>query len=419
MKHTIRITPLKIGIVLLLIYAFFIGLFTRYMPDVLQLAFLMLALFCIIVGKKSIKKKQAAMPVLSLFCMLIILLNRNARFLQGAVSLDLGILIALMAFFFLCDTDKWFACYSKTMIYLGIFYAATTIFLFLFPSVYTRFVAPLFYGNAMQYGIRLAEGGYAVGFSSHYSTTAIYLAVTISIPIVVLFRKDIVQEHMKKYALLLTALLFVSVLLTGKRAHSVFILFSGIVAYYFLNREKKLKRVFYLFGGVCALLVVFIIAAQFFPALLNILTRFQMTMERGDITSGRGELYQECFEMFQSNPLFGTGWGSYTYYTRSTLLSAHNVYFQLLAENGILLSIPFFCFIFGNYSHVVKVSSKANIFVQNNQKAELAMLASALFTQTFFILYCLTGNPLYDFQMFFPYILSCAIGEYFYKKVYR
>ena len=29
--------------------------------------------------------------------------------------------------------------------------------------------------------------------------------------------------------------------------------------------------------------------------------------------------------------------------------------------------------------------------------------------QLFFIMYCMTGNPLYDYANLFPYMMSCAI----------
>ena len=44
-------------------------------------------------------------------------------------------------------------------------------------------------------------------------------------------------------------------------------------------------------------------------------------------------------------------------------------------------------------------------------------LAYALGFQTFFILYCLSGNPLYDTEMFVPYFLACAFTIYYDSKL--
>ena len=40
------------------------------------------------------------------------------------------------------------------------------------------------------------------------------------------------------------------------------------------------------------------------------------------------------------------------------------------------------------------------------------MLSISVAEQTLFLLYCLTGNPLYDPQALFPYACSVAAGEY-------
>lgn len=413
----IRFRYTDLGILMLLLYAFFLGLFIRYIPNIINFVLLLFGVLCIVAGNKKINIKQPVISWFAIVCILIVLLNRNARFSNGFFRIDFCIVISLITYILICSSDKWHKSYTSIMFFGGVFYGVTTIFLFLFPDIYMNYVLELFSGNTMNTNIRLIEGGYAVGFSSNFSTTAMYIAVTISIPIVVFLKKDLFDKKVQKGFYFLTIILYVAVLLTGKRAHSLLIIFSGIIAYWYLNREKKIYSLFYVIGGVCTIMVVFYISAQIFPPIYNIVNRFESKMASGDLLSGRGELIRECLTMFEQNPIFGTGWGSYTYHTSSGLIDAHNVYMQLLAENGILLSIPFFGFIICNYLHVVKVAMKADIFVKHNKCKELGILSSALFLQTFFVLYCFTGNPLYDLQIFFPYILSCAIGEYFYRSV--
>ena len=46
-------------------------------------------------------------------------------------------------------------------------------------------------------------------------------------------------------------------------------------------------------------------------------------------------------------------------------------------------------------------------------------LTLSISMQTMFLLYCLTGNPLYDSQMLIPYLCSCAMGEYYILRINR
>ena len=408
----------NVGITLLLLYAFFIGIFKRFLPNTAILFFLMLSLICVLIGNRfKVKKTSSFIFYDTVACILIVLFNRNARFAHGFFGLDFCIVLAFFVYLLLSYTNAWHNCYSKNMLYFGIFYGFTTIFLALFPSIYLNYVLPLFPENELS-NLRLINKGIVVGFSSHFSTTAIYLVTTLSIPIIALLKKESFKKKERKLYLMLVVILFVSVLLTGKRAHSVFALFSAIVTYWILNREKKIKRGFYLFGGICAAVVVFYVIAQFLPQANNVIIRFIDKMDADNLLSGRVIMYLECLKMFKSNPIFGLGWGSFTYFTTfNNVNNAHNVFFQLLAENGLVLSIPFVIFIVYNYVHAVRIAMKAAIFVSKGRRKELCLVGSSLFLQTFFVLYCLTGNPLYDFQILMPYILSCAVSEYYYKDL--
>ena len=44
-------------------------------------------------------------------------------------------------------------------------------------------------------------------------------------------------------------------------------------------------------------------------------------------------------------------------------------------------------------------------------------LSYSLSFQTFFLLYCVSGNPLYDKEMFIPYFLACSLTLYYNAKL--
>ena len=167
-------------------------------------------------------------------------------------------------------------------------------------------------------------------------------------------------------------------------------------------------------GGV----VLFIIGCQFVPELANFVIRFQQTAEAGDITLGRLDNSVVAIELFKKNALFGIGWDAFKYYYQGiygTLLNVHNVYVQVLAENGLFGAVPFYAFFIISFVRAVKylyVLRKSRI---KSSERDL-FLAISIAMQVLFLLYCLTGNPLYDQQIFYPYICAIASGEYYIRN---
>lgn len=399
----------KIGTVLLLTISFFIGLKRL---NYVFLMFQVAAIFCVLISEKKIDRHQQMMPIVSLLCIAIIICNRNARLLHSSSSflLDLRICTGFLFYFLIFKRCNWYNTLIKSLIILGVFYGITTLYLYLFPDIYYRYVVPLF-GNGM---VNLVKRGYAVGFSKHHSTTAMYHAITIGIPACAFVRKDYVGSKHKNIMILFATILYIGVILTGKRAHSIFIPICVIVCYYFFSPNRKINTQAKIIGGILLFIGVFYISTQLIPSLNNVFIRFQSKIENDDITSGRDKLLQDCLYLFSENPVIGSGWGSFMYYTQSGMENAHNVYAQLIAENG-LLSIPFFVFIFGSIWHTCKA---IHIIVDEkieHNKSFMICLIFSLYIQVFFALYCFTGNPLYDCQVVFPYVLGCAIGENAYR----
>ena len=94
------------------------------------------------------------------------------------------------------------------------------------------------------------------------------LAVCFSVP----FASLIAEK--KKNNLIVCFLLLGSVLLTGKRAHAIFILAAVVITYYVLNSNKPLTRWGKIIIGLVIAACILTIAAEFVPSLLNVVYRF-------------------------------------------------------------------------------------------------------------------------------------------------
>lgn len=405
-------TFIKAGLIILLFISFFIGFQEKY--SFVKNAYLILqiiAVLCIMISEKKIRIDTKTIPMVALICIIIIICNRNARLLHGSFALDSRICTAFLVYFLIYRKTSWYNTLIKSLIILGIFYGFTTIYLYIYPQAYFRYVVPLF-GTKME---DLYQKGYAVGFSRHFSTTAIYHSVTLGIPVCVFVRKNNIGNKQKVLFAFLSVILYIGVLLTTKRAHSIFIPISAVFCYYAFSKEKSIGTKAKIVGGILLFLVVIYISIQIVPSLNNILIRFERKIESGDVTSGRTDILQECKTLFIYNPIIGSGWGSFTYYTAYGVQNAHNVYAQLVAENGVLLSIPFYVFIFGSIWHTIKAAHIAAKGIKQLSSSFQICLVYSLYIQIFFVLYCFTGNPLYDFQFVLPYMLGCAIGENAYR----
>ena len=406
------------GVALLLIYSFFIGLDISLFKNPISLTLLLgLALFLILCVTGIPTSNVNSPVVLSSICVAVILLNRNHRLANGVYKTEIQICIMFFVFFLLCTTSCWHKLLISFLVFFGLFYSVSTIVLFFIPQLYLEVVVPLFGGtDAMESMIKAVNSGLAAGFSAHYSTTAIYLATTATVPLSVFIKKNIIVKRKKLY-ILLSVLIIAAVLLTGKRALTIFVLISVLVCYYVMNRQKSVGKIFKILIACAILFILILIASQFIPALQNVLARFESTIDNGDITSGRSKLIDLCFDMFKSNPIIGSGWGKFTFANSLGFLNGHNVYVQLIGENGILLSIPFFMFFVVNLTRAIKTAKSISDVTDASVNTNLSIIYS-VFIQVLFLLYCFTGNPLYDYQMLCPYILGCAISEYYYREFF-
>ena len=152
------------------------------------------------------------------------------------------------------------------------------------------------------------------------------------------------------------------------------------------------------------------------PGVEATLQRF-VELSEDETGNGRSELYDCAWSMFYSNPLFGSGWGSYSKYVATTSLGAmynnlgftsmstHNVYLQLLAETGI---VGLALFLMPAAVTLIAAMRRSAAHRGGGLCGESFCLWACMGAQIFFLVYCFSGNPLYDPQCYIPYFMSCV-----------
>ena len=404
---------------LLTTYCYTSGGVKRYiMPSFVSVIIvLLLCLFGMVYlnrGKIIIKKTFLLLVFLAI---LVIIFNRNANFEHLIFENDISIIAALIFLLIGMKNNVWHKYFVGFTFFWAIVHSVFTILEFAIPGFYSSTILPLFQKTTYYDDlVWVFSQGKIPGIAGHFSTNGMYLSVGLLV-ITVCF----MLRSSKRKILLFLLILFTasSLLFTGKRGVLIAAATGVALAYYLYNSNKPTTRFFKIIIIVLIIVLGFTLASQYIPQLNNIFERFNETMARGDVTTGRSKLYSIAWDLFGKNTFFGIGWDEYKYYymfSNNQFLNVHNVYLQLLTENGIIGCIPFFALFGYMYYRVIRffVSYVKNSQIRDPQCESALVLSVGM--QTFFLIYCITGNPLYDPQVFYPYIFCCTMGEYYITK---
>jgi O-antigen ligase len=353
--------------------------------------------------------------ILSIFASLFSLRRStlNTGEIAGPVIFSLGIIIS---FFIRGDIRNYISLFYL-LLWSGIFYSLSVILSYLYPDIYCAIFFPLLRSNITEKIVRLMQRGYYTGFTSDVSYTAGYIVNGLGI---ICCSWMIGHIPKRKLNVFLLSIMLLGLLLTQKRAHLLFFILSLIFVYIQYSRsnyERIIKVLKVLLISVLGIAILILIIQQTSigrRVFARIIRTIQIFISGGDITSNRIPLYKHALNLFSKNPILGIGWGNYKKtvvgnVTVNTEMKAHNIYLQLLSETGLLGSIlillPFFITFFYTIRATHIVSMGRDIF---SHKWIFTVLYS-LYIQTFFLLYGLTGNPLYDPSFLIMYFIAIGL----------
>ena len=425
-KDYFKIKLITISLFLLLLYPNMIGV-SRYIylgSSFVIAGTLFLAVFLMFKSnRKYMIKYGLSLFFIEIFWVLTLLLMiiSSQDFKHG----DTGIVIqyGLLVIFIVTSkySSGWLKDYKKYMLAFALVHSIFSIIFFVIPGIYPKYIIKLFDSQYHTQLLHWYNSGYATGFATHYSQNGIFLAISTGVIFcIIICNKDKRIRNITSFLISIIALI-----LTGKRGPLLFCILSILILYYMYKSNKPVERLIKIIGIIAIGISGVIILSKYVPAIENTLNRF--TSYGSDITNGRTELYEFAWQWFNENPTFGIGWGGYPYrvnktfigaiYGRNSNMYAHNVYLQLLCEVGI---VGFLLFMVPMFYTVIKTKKLLKMNRFNKiilDKDEECALSISLFVQIFFLLYCFTGNPLYDYSSLFPYMISCAVtGAVAFKK---
>lgn len=325
---------------------------------------------------------------------------------SGEASLIIKYILGLIVMYSFSSSNGSGGKTVNLLMVYGFIFSFASFYFYFFPDVYVNSVVPHLEDYLQTQAVYLIRSNRYPGLTGHYSTNGIYLSFGIGAAFASYISSS--KGHWKSISALCVGLGFLALLLIGKRAHLVFSVGACFVIYWIANNRKQ-KRIVKVAGVVIAFAVTVVVVVNQIPALSNTFYRFVETASSGNFLMSRGGFYLMAYETFLEHPVFGIGWRQMFEIIEHDV---HNIYLQLLAENGIVG----FLYYTGLLLYGLFLCTKEFSWASKNQEllnaGDYRLLAFSTYYMYFFMVYGLTGNPLYDEQTF--YVLMIAYGAIIY-----
>ncbi len=388
----------------------------HFFSSVLSPRFYVMAVAAAVAGFVVSKPLLMSRPPVTPLCFLLIGCMAysfwGSTHLMGAFADVLTLGLALfMVLFPVSNPDDYHPALSVIVLW-GIFFSVGMLLAFGARPVFNAVLSVFPSGFAS--AVRSASSKRICGFSTNPGFTAGYITCAlIALTSIIRDRKSFSLPKMFLLVFLLVALLF-----TGKRGHVLFLALSWGLCYLLpLKGNKKIERYWKLF--MCALSGI-ILYFVFADALVDIpvVGRFTQTvsgfLEGEDVSNGRSRLWSWAIELIRREPWLGIGWGDF----RTTIggvsgivseLDVHNIYLQLLCETGVI-GFTIFALFFAYFWTSTKTFYRLCMASADPILSSLRpILQFSLLYQTFFLLYGITGNVLFDQHYQLIYMLACSM----------
>ena len=386
------------GISIFIFFVLFIPSHTTLWAILLMLVDL---IFLFINKQKKIKKAlNISLLLWSIFIVIgFIDLNFNVLNPTEGFQFMFALLLFVTNYFLLLMNNNWAKKIINILFVISMFFVIGLIIQLYNPDI-VMYINNLHFDNEKtQIAHSQYIDGYYTGFTYQTGVNAYIISVFMSIIFIRLF----ICKGMKTKLFLFTiyASTYFLLFMTGKRS---FIIFNMIIFIIFFMKFKKnlIKKIM----PILFIIIFVYLILNFTEIGLKILRRIAMS---DDLTSGRSSMNRLMWNDFLKNPL----WGSGTYSTAMVVDSynGHNIYLQVLRENGLIGFIPFILVI--TYNLYLGFN---NIEMNKRRDNDLFVTGVSLYLQLIFIFWGFTGNPLYDTYSLMIYFVCIAINRIELKK---
>lgn len=342
-------------------------IFPRTTWGVMKLGLLLIFLYSLLeiwVGEKDYFHKRKEVFLAPLFFLIANILSIiNAADMSASMSMLLFLLISL-SFYFLA------IYYFNKIRYLG-YFLQIILFITIFSGIISLLMLVLFHFENLQFlgeflvKIFPMEGTWRFIGDLQRRRLQTFWMVEFSFPVLLYF--VFFSKRFFKLGLLGIVLSIIGIMLANNRYQFVTMVF-GITMFLWLNRKiilrnKKIIKVF--FGSFLVVIIAAVFLSNYFLG-KNLFQRFLLLDYQRDVETitGRFYLFDQAWKMFLSSPIVGLGLRNFSFYLSPEgkmftdplwklheiayypHFEPHNVFFQAIAETGIIGLAAFLLLIF-------------------------------------------------------------------------
>ena len=412
MRYNIRNLIIKLCCFFILFYIFNISIVGKifFTEEIATMTLLLPVLILVFLGKIIKMRKIQILVLCVVFIAMIFSLVNNYYIVESRMGAVVKYVVMLLLPFVIVINEKVVDIFIKLIDLFCKEHIIGTFFVQLFNDFYLNVMLPWMSNGGEWVARSNILNGYNPGLTSNYSMNGMYLSIAI-----IYYFSFFISQKEKKY-IINAFFSIVAMLLTAKRGPLVFSIITCIIIYCICNKDKIKVKIFNSIMFCFGTIIVFFILSMIVPQTLTVIDRFIDSYEEGNMLNGRDELYELAIDLWKDNVWLGNGWGAFSYYFQMYLytdnylveyIDAHNVYLQLLCETGIVGT-----FFYVGIMLICLVLSIKCINKTDKKSLEFTNLCFALGFQVFFLLYCFTGNPLYDIQCYAIYFICIGIVIY-------
>lgn len=245
--------------------------------------------------------------------------------------------------------------------------------------------------------------GLLTGFSYQTGVTGFYLGILSGFALCELLFNKKSGKIRKLIFFGLFIVGYVFILLTAKRSVLLVVLALTFLFVCYANRNHW-KRIAILTSCMAVGVVLLLCFTEVGRSLI------ERTLGSSP-TSGRDVIYAQLLELIWDKPIFGQGFGS-TLALIEGYTNGHNIYLQVLSENGIVGFLLIGLAFVYNFIISLKVLRRAD---DDDKKTVMI----CIYLQIYFLALGMFANPLYDVYPLIVYMVSVGIIQHMYCDIRR
>jgi len=303
--------------------------------------------------------------------------------------------------------ENWQSFLIKCFLCASFIHVVLTLAQFMFPDVITSLNSLILAGNDYYTNVNLLNRGAFAGITGQTGINSFYISIFIAI----VFCKLINSSNRKLIFMIALAIAMIALLLTVKRSQVIVNGVAMLIVFFVFSKGNK-ESIFNFVKIPFLVVIVGYFILTNIPATNTVIEKFSMFAESSDFTNGRMYLWNATINIFNEHPIIGVGAGTIGMNLDEM---THNIYIQMLGEMGIL---GFVSFTMAFILSVLKTLKIINICLRGKSGSNIQKysLALGLYLQIYFILYGLSGNPLYSPIYLIVYMQMISIVNSSYLK---